>query len=173
MFLSLTSGSRYQLFNYFQIVELGSGLNKSPWCQFPGKSFHILWFAPTLPPFLPCAPVNEPGDCEHRSPSPLLSPKWKCRCRESIVALGFFLSLLTVLGKLICRQDYALFKSQPRLLKEYIIQIGACGWNSAKLSCDTRGLPMSCPAGSQAAEMPRIRAYNGGKPPGREYSWSQ
>ena len=29
VFLSLASGSGYQLFNYFQIVELGSGLNKS------------------------------------------------------------------------------------------------------------------------------------------------
>lgn len=29
MFPSLASGSGYQLFNYFQIVELGSGLNKS------------------------------------------------------------------------------------------------------------------------------------------------
>jgi hypothetical protein len=42
VFLSLTNGSGYQLFNYFQIVEPGSELNKSHGCQFPGKSFHIL-----------------------------------------------------------------------------------------------------------------------------------
>ena len=151
MFPSLTSGSGYQLFNYFQIVELGSGLNKSHWCQFPGKSFHILWCAPTFPypSFLVLPLMNL--QTESCWTSPLLSPGWKCCCSKHRASEFFFLSLLTVLGKLICRQDYALFKAQPWLLKEYIIQIGVCGWNSTKLSCSTCGLPMRCPAGSPAA----------------------
>lgn len=74
VFPSFRSGSGYQLFNYFQIVEPGSGLNKSHWCQFPGKSFHILWFTPHLFPCLPCAPVNEPGDCAGCSDVPTAKP---------------------------------------------------------------------------------------------------
>lgn len=85
--------------------------------------------------------------------SPPLNPTWRCRCRKHCSSGFFFRSLFAILGKLICRQEYALFKAQPWLLNEYIIQIGARGWNSAKLTHATRGLPMRCPARSPAAGM--------------------
>lgn len=89
VFPSFRSGSGYQLFNYFQIVEPGSGLNKSHWCQFPGKPFHILWFAPHLSPACLVLLLMNQETAKAARTSPLLNPTWRCGCRKHCSS-GFF-----------------------------------------------------------------------------------